>query len=72
MLPPFMETVIEYRLNYAAQQLVKTDLPVTAICYDSGFGDVSHFNKMFKERAHLSPLNYRKKFTEMMRAEVAG
>ena len=58
----FMETIIEYRLNYATQQLVQTDKPISEISFDSGFGDVSHFYKMFKVKMHLSPLNYRKKF----------
>ena len=58
----FMETVIEYRLNYATQQLVQTDKPVSEISFDSGFGDVSHFYKMFKHKMNQSPLNYRKTF----------
>jgi len=58
----FMETVIEYRLNYATQQLVQTDKPISQISFDSGFGDVSHFYKMFKHKMHQSPLNYRKTF----------
>jgi AraC-like DNA-binding protein len=58
----FMETVIEYRLNYATQQLVQTDKPISEISFDSGFGDVSHFYKMFKHKMHQSPLNYRKTF----------
>ncbi|HVW98410.1 MAG TPA: AraC family transcriptional regulator [Mucilaginibacter sp.] len=58
----FMETIIEYRLNYAIQQLVQTDKPVSEIAFESGFGDVSHFYKMFKVKMHISPLNYRKKF----------
>lgn len=58
----FMETIIEYRLNYALQQLVQTDKPISEISFESGFGDVSHFYKMFKVKMHLSPLNYRKKF----------
>jgi len=58
----FMETVIEYRLNYATQQLVQTDKPISDISFESGFGDVSHFYKMFKNKMHQSPLNYRKNF----------
>jgi len=58
----FMETIIEYRLNYATQQLVQTDKPISEIAFESGFGDVSHFYKMFKVKMGLSPLNYRKKF----------
>lgn len=60
----FMETVIEYRLNYAMQQLVQTDDPISNICFNSGFNDVSHFYKMFRERTQLSPLHYRKKFMQ--------
>ncbi|MGH7238367.1 MAG: helix-turn-helix domain-containing protein, partial [Candidatus Saccharimonadales bacterium] len=58
----FMETIIEYRLNYATQQLVQTDKPISDIAFESGFGDVSHFYKMFKLKMHFSPLNYRKRF----------
>lgn len=59
----FIETVMDYRINYAAQQLVNTDKPVSDISFESGFGDVSHFYKTFRNRKHLSPLHYRKKFT---------
>ena len=55
-------TIIEYGLNYATQQLVQTDRPISEISFDSGFGDVSHFYKMFKVKMSMSPLNYRKKF----------
>jgi len=65
----FMETIIEYRLNYAIQQLVQTDKPISDISFDSGFGDVSHFYKMFKLKMHLSPLNYRKKFMRSLEDE---
>jgi len=58
----FMETVIHYRLNYATQQLIQTDKSISEISFDSGFGDVSHFYKMFRSKMQLSPLNYRKKF----------
>ncbi|HTI07367.1 MAG TPA: AraC family transcriptional regulator [Puia sp.] len=60
----FMETVIEYRLNYATHQLVQTDKSISAICFDSGFGDISHFYKMFRSRMQVSPLNYRRQFMQ--------
>ncbi len=58
----FIQTVTEYRVNYATQQLVQTDKPVSDICYESGFGDVSHFYKTFRAKNKLSPLHYRKRF----------
>jgi AraC-like DNA-binding protein len=63
----FMETVIDYRLNHATQQLIQTDKPISAVCFDSGFGDVSHFYKMFRARTQLSPLHYRRKFMQETR-----
>jgi len=63
-----METIIEYRLNYATQQLVQTDKQISEISFDSGFGDVSHFYKTFKTKMRLSPLNYRKKFMRQFAA----
>ncbi|CAL1518501.1 AraC family transcriptional regulator [Chitinophaga sp. MM2321] len=60
----FMETVIHYRLNYATQQLIQTDKSISEISFDSGFGDVSHFYKMFRSKMQLSPLHYRKKFMD--------
>jgi AraC-like DNA-binding protein len=60
----FMEAVLEFRINHAVQQLVQTDKTISAICYDSGFGDISHFHKTFKSKMNLSPLHYRRKFVE--------
>lgn len=59
----FIETVMDYKINYAMQQLVNTDHPISHISYESGFGDVSHFYKTFRNRKNLSPLRYREKFS---------
>jgi AraC-like DNA-binding protein/quercetin dioxygenase-like cupin family protein len=58
----FMETVIDYRINFAMQQLLATEKPVAEIAMESGFGDVSHFYKLFKRSIKISPLQYRKDF----------
>ncbi|HRE53077.1 MAG TPA: AraC family transcriptional regulator [Flavitalea sp.] len=63
----FMETVISYRINYATQQLVQTDKSISEISFDSGFGDVSHFYKMFRLKMNMSPLHYRKRFMDSLR-----
>lgn len=57
----FIETVTDYRINFATQQLAQTNASIAAICFDSGFNDVSHFHKMFKSKMQLSPLQYRKR-----------
>lgn len=57
-----IETVLLYRINHAVSQLLHTNLSMTDICYESGFGNLSHFNQSFKEKMKLSPLQYKKKF----------
>lgn len=64
----FMETVIQHRLDHAMRQLIQTNDPISAICFDSGFGDISHFYKTFRSRMHISPLNYRRKFRQATEA----
>lgn len=58
----FGQTVLDYRLQYATQQLVQTSRPAADICYDSGFRDVPYFNRVFKARHGQSPLHYRQQF----------
>ncbi|MFN8354894.1 MAG: AraC family transcriptional regulator [Spirosomataceae bacterium] len=56
----FIEVLNEYRLQYACHLLQKSDLPVQQIAFDSGFGDVPYFNKVFKKQKSCTPLAYRK------------
>ena len=49
------------RLNYAVHCLENTNDSITDICMDSGFESQRTFNRVFKERHHLSPSEFRKK-----------
>ena len=60
----FMETVIDFRVNFATQLLIETDKTIAQICFESGFRDMSHFYKMFTSRMEASPSNYRKQFLQ--------
>lgn len=62
----FMEAVTDYRVDYAAQQLVHTDHSISQIGFDSGFNDISNFHKTFKAKMELSPLQYRNAFTRKL------
>ncbi|MGV3762101.1 AraC family transcriptional regulator [Parapedobacter sp.] len=59
----FMDTVMDYRINYATQQLIQTDKPISDIAFESGFTDMSFFYRAFKRHTKLSPLHYRRQFT---------
>lgn len=54
--------IIDIRLGYAARQLVDTTTSVVEICYDSGFNNVSNFNRIFKKRKGCSPTIFRENY----------
>ena len=62
----FMEAVTDYRIDYAAQQLIHTNHSISQIGFDSGFNDISNFHKTFKARMQLSPLSYRNTFLQKL------
>lgn len=57
----FNQYVNQTRLDYACNLLQYTDQPVTEVSEDSGFESLRTFNRVFKERYHTTPREYRKK-----------
>ncbi len=49
----------EIRIQQACKLLLAGDLPVTAVCYEVGFCNLSHFNRMFKKITRKTPGAYR-------------
>jgi len=56
----FTQFVNEYRIVHATKLLHETDLPISEICFESGFNNFSHFNRHFKKVTDKSPSEYRK------------
>ncbi len=54
------EYVLQERVDKAKQLLSGSNLAITAIAYELGYGNYSHFSKMFKKAAQMSPQEYRK------------
>jgi AraC-like DNA-binding protein len=38
------------------------ELAIVDVCYDSGFNNLSHFNKQFRKNTGVTPSEYRKRF----------
>ncbi|WP_139956096.1 AraC family transcriptional regulator [Flavicella sediminum] len=55
----FTALVNEYRIVHASKLLAEKPTSITDICYESGFNNFSHFNKLFKKKTGWSPSNYR-------------
>jgi AraC-like DNA-binding protein len=57
----FTDFINLLRLNHAAKQIVYQHKNIADICFDSGFNNLSNFNRMFKKWKGDTPLQYRKK-----------
>ena len=53
------EYVRRLRVEFAARQILLTDLPCGEIAHAAGFADQSHFNRTFKSLYGLTPNQYR-------------
>ncbi len=53
--------LLQKRLDYSAALLRGSRMNVTEIAFESGFEDVSHFSRVFKERFDVPPQTYREK-----------
>jgi AraC-like DNA-binding protein len=59
----FSDFLTEIRVGHSCKLLTNQKMNVSQVCYDSGFGTLSNFNRQFKAITHYSPLEYRKKYT---------
>jgi AraC-like DNA-binding protein len=60
-------TLIQYlnelRIGEACRLLLETDRPITEIALESGFNNLSNFNRRFREVKQLSPREFRSRFS---------
>jgi len=62
----FIAFVNEYRIAHACKLLAERDLTITEVCFESGFNNLSHFNKKFKSFTKESPTSYRKQLKKIV------
>lgn len=53
--------VNEFRIRFACEQLVRTELPVTSVMFEAGFISKSNFNREFLRVTGISPTEYRRR-----------
>lgn len=54
----FTRYLNEIRIGYACKLLLEDKLNITAVAYESGFNNISNFNKQFRMIKGTSPRNY--------------
>ncbi len=52
----------DMRIGYACRLIIEGNLPVSQICFESGFNNLSNFNRIFKKETGLTPTQYGKHF----------
>jgi transcriptional regulator GlxA family with amidase domain len=55
----FTKLVNEYRVVHATKLLSESNMSITDICFECGFNNFSHFNKLFKEFTGKPASKYR-------------
>ncbi|WP_111706366.1 AraC family transcriptional regulator [Lutibacter citreus] len=62
----FTQFVNEFRIVHATKLLSESQSSITEICFESGFNNFSHFNKLFKKFTGQSPLKYRNEMKQLL------
>lgn len=58
----FIEYLTELRVSCACKLLLKGNLTISQICYESGFNNIANFNRHFKKVTGFTPKDYLIKF----------
>jgi transcriptional regulator GlxA family with amidase domain len=59
------------RLDAARARLEETGAPIERIAHACGFGTAEHMRRAFQRRLHVSPQDYRARFSAMPRASAS-
>jgi len=55
----FMTFLNELRICHAKKLLIENRIPISQICVDSGFNNISNFNRQFKTGTSMTPSDFR-------------
>ena len=66
----FIEFLNEFRVAHACSLLSEQHLSISAVSYESGFNNLSHFNKQFKALTGITPTQYRQDLRQVVVSAV--
>ena len=65
----FIQYVNELRIGHACRRLIETTDSVTEVCFDSGFNNLSNFNRRFLKIKNISPREYRTTYNKELKSK---
>lgn len=60
----FTSFLNEIRIGHACKLLIEEEMSITEICYESGFNNISYFNRQFKTLKNTTPQLFRLEYHE--------
>ena len=55
----YTQIINEFRISYASKLLMNSDKTISQICFESGYNNLSYFNRKFKEIMRQTPHEFR-------------
>lgn len=59
----FIDSLNEIRIGHASRLLIDTTHTISEISYQTGFNNLSYFNRIFKARNHATPKEFRENYS---------
>ena len=59
---PFKDYLLKVRVGYACKLLSEESMHISEIAYDSGFENLSNFNRQFKKIKGITPSQFQKQY----------
>lgn len=56
----FQDFLLEVKIAHACNLILEKDMTIYEVCYDSGFNNLSNFNRYFKKLMNKTPLEFKK------------
>ena len=56
------QVINEIRIAHACKLLINKNMTISEICYETGYNNISHFNRQFKVITSVSPSAYADKY----------
>ena len=58
----YTQIINEFRISYASKLLMDSEKTISQICFESGYNNLSYFNRKFKEIMHQTPHVFRSNY----------
>lgn len=62
----FKQLLNEIRIGHVCKEILETEKTITQIAYDSGYNNISNFNRHFLEIKQMSPIQFRSKYKNLL------